>query len=134
MEGLLREDIEKGGDFCRLVVDLAVEVANNVVLESFSAAKQIGLDSITLLFQDLVMSADSACTVAHRGMQQLLDGEFASMDSASTIDLSAAAAAAEQPSGTCPLLNDALRNDESFLALFLFTSGTISCLHMQEIC
>jgi hypothetical protein len=105
MQGLLRDDIEKGGDFCRLVVDLAVEVSNNVVLESFSAAKQIGLKSMTLLFQDLVLSAESACTVAHRGMQQLLDGEVAAMDSSSTIDLSTAAV--EQPSGTCPLLNHA---------------------------
>jgi hypothetical protein len=94
MQGLLRQDIGTGGDFCGRVVDLAVEVSNYVVLESFHAAEHIGLEAITLLYQDLILSADSACTVAHRGMQQLLAGEVASMDSSSTIDLSAAAASA----------------------------------------
>jgi hypothetical protein len=101
MEALLREEIATAGDFCRQVVDLAVEVASYVVLASFTAAKQIGLQSLTLLHQDLISSADSACNIAHRGMQQLLEGEVAAMDSSSTIDLSAASA--ERPSGTCPL-------------------------------
>jgi hypothetical protein len=105
MEALLREDIGTGGDFCGLVVDLAVEVANNVVLESFRMAKQIGLEAITFLHQDLLLLTDTACTVAHRGMQQLLS-EFASLNSSSTIDLSAAAA--EHPSGTLSLQTHAI--------------------------
>jgi hypothetical protein len=101
MEGLLREEAETGGDICGLVVDLAVEVANYIVLASFNAAKQIGLDSITLLGHHLLMSADSACTAAHRGVQQLLDAGVTSLDSSSTIDLSAASD--EHPLGTSPL-------------------------------
>jgi hypothetical protein len=101
MEGLLREEAETGGDICGLVVDLAVEVANYIVLASFNAAQQIGLDSITLLGNHLLTTADSACTAAHRGVQQLLDAGMTSLHSSSTIDLSAAAA--DHPSGTSPL-------------------------------
>jgi hypothetical protein len=101
MEGLLREEAETGGNICGLVVDLAVEVANYIVLASFNAAKQLGLDSITLLGHHLLTTADSACTAAHRGVQQLLDAGMTSLQSSSTIDLSAAAA--EHPSGTSPL-------------------------------
>jgi hypothetical protein len=101
MEGLLMEDIATGGNLCGLVVDLAVESANYAVLASFTAAKQIGLESITLLHQDLVLAADSACTVAYRDMQQLLKGGAVSTDSPSTIDLSAAAAG--HPFGMRPL-------------------------------
>jgi hypothetical protein len=107
MQGLLRDEIVTGGNFCRLVVDLAVEVAHYVVMASFSAAKRIGLESITLLHQNLVFTAESACTVAHRGMQQLLEGKVAAMDSSCTIDLSAAAAA-EHNSGTLPLHTHAI--------------------------
>jgi cysteine sulfinate desulfinase/cysteine desulfurase-like protein len=95
---LLSEEIGKGGDFCGRVVKLAVEVANNIVLASFNTVQRIGLEVITLLHHDLIISADSACTVAHRGMQQLLDGVVASKDSSSTIDFSSAAA--EHSSGT----------------------------------
>jgi hypothetical protein len=125
MQWLLREEMQKGGDFCGLVVDLAIEVANNIVLESLSAAKQIGLEAMTMLYQDIVLSADSACTVAHRGMQQLLDGELASMDSSSTIDLSAGTAG--QPSGTHPLHNHANCTAECFDASFS-TTRVPSCL------
>jgi hypothetical protein len=131
IEGLLRKDIGTGGDFCGLVVDLAVRVANNVVLASFNAAKQIGLESITLLHQDLILPADSACTVAHRGMQQLLEGEVASMDSFSTIDLSVFAS---HPSGTCLLHSHDICSAESCGLLCSCTVGYISCIHMQEIC
>jgi hypothetical protein len=99
MGGLLRGEAEIGGDFCGLVVDLAVEVANNAALASFNAARSIGLQSATLLHQDIFLMADTACTAAYRGMQQLLDEEVLGLNSSFTIDLSAAAAA-EEPSGT----------------------------------
>jgi hypothetical protein len=114
MEALMREEIRTAGDFCRQVVDLAAEVSRTVVPASFSAAKLIGLEGITLLHQDLISSADSACSIAHRGMQQLLEGEVAAMDSSSTIDLSAAAA--ERPSGTLPLNTYATCAAELFAA------------------
>jgi hypothetical protein len=100
-EGLSRKDLETRGNLYDLIVDLAVEVANNEVLESFSMAKQIGIVAITCLHQDLLLSADTACTVGHRSMQQLLNSEIASLNSSSTIDIFAAAA--EHPSGTLPL-------------------------------
>jgi hypothetical protein len=100
MEGLLREEVETGGDICGLVVDLAVEVASYIMLASLNAAKQIGLESITLLGHHLLTTADSACTAAHRGVQQLLDVGLTSLHSSSTIDLSAAADG--HPSGTTP--------------------------------
>jgi hypothetical protein len=130
MEGLLQKESEKGGDICHLVVGLAIEVANDIVLESFRAAKQVGTEAMTLLYQDSVLLADSACTVAHRGMQQLLEGEVASLDSSSTIDLSAAAA--KHPSGTCSLHSDVTCSSECFEACFLHC-GSILCVHMQEI-
>jgi hypothetical protein len=130
-EALLREDIGKGGDFCGLVVDLAVEVANTVVLASFSAAKQVGLEVIISLQQDLILTADSACSVAHRGMQQLLEGEVASMDSSSTIDLSEAAA--ERPSGALPLDTHAMCTADTFCRLFLCAAGYAFCVNMQAI-
>jgi hypothetical protein len=131
-EMLSGADIEKGGDFCGRVVDLAVEVSNNIVLASFNTAKRIGLEAITLLYSDLIISADSACTVAHRGMQQLLDGAVATMDSSSTIDLSAAAA--EDPSGTLSLHSQASCTAAAFRCSIMYAVGYISCAHMQEIC
>jgi hypothetical protein len=116
MEGLLRDEVETGGDICGVVVNLAVEVANYAVLASFNAAKQVGLEAITLIHHDLLFSADSACTVAHRGMQQLLEGEVSSLNSSSTIDLSAAAP--EHPSGTLSFLLKAttlLKSDDPLL-------------------
>jgi hypothetical protein len=121
---LLREVVDTGGDICGLVVDLAVEVANYIVLASFNAAKQIGLDSITLLGHHLLTTADSACTAAHRGVQQLLDAGATSLQSSSTIDLSAAAA--EHPSGTSPL-------HSCFCSTPLFCLGLQAFCHMQVI-
>jgi hypothetical protein len=132
MEGFLREDIETGGDFCGLVVDLAFEVDNNIVLASYNAAKQIGLEAITLLHQDLILSADSACTVALRGMQQLLEGKLASMDSSARIDLSAATS--QHTSGTCLLHTQSICTAKLFASLYGYTVGSIFSVHMQEIC
>jgi hypothetical protein len=101
MRGLLRGEIGTGGDFCGLVVDLAIKSANIVVLALLNAAQKIGLEAIALTNQGFLLAADSACTAAYRGLQQLLDGEVASLNSSLTIDLSAAAA--EHPSGTPPL-------------------------------
>jgi hypothetical protein len=105
MEGLLKEETETGGDFCGLVVDLAVEAANNAVLGTFHAAQHIGLKSFTFLQQELLVAADTTCAAAYRGMQQLLDREVVALNSSSTIDLFAAS---EDPSGT-PLLSCYLR-------------------------
>jgi hypothetical protein len=55
MEALLREETRTTGELCGQVVDLAVEVASYVVLASFIAAKQIGLQSLTLLHRDLIL-------------------------------------------------------------------------------
>jgi hypothetical protein len=112
VEMLLREDIDTGSDFCGRVVKLAVKVSNDIVLASFNAVKRIGLEAITLLYHDFIISADSACTVAHRGMQQLLDGIVASKDSSYTIDLSAATA--EHPSGAHPLYTQAICTAAAF--------------------
>jgi hypothetical protein len=131
-EMLLREEIEKGGDFCGHVVKLAVEVANNIVLASFNTVKRIGLEAITLLHHDLIISADSACTAAHQGMQQLLDGAAALKDSSSTIDLSAATA--EQPSGTRSLHTQAICTAAAFTCSITCSMSFISCVHMQVIC
>jgi hypothetical protein len=131
MEGLLREEVETGGDICGLVVDLAVEVANYIVLASFNAAKQIGLESITLLGNHLLTTADSACTVAHRGMQQLLDAGLSSVQSSSTIDLSAAAA--EHASGMPPLHSRFVCKACFCSPQFLRFWGFMVSVHMQAI-
>jgi hypothetical protein len=106
VKSLLKDEVETGGDICGVVVNLAVQVANHAVLASFNAAMQIGLEAITLNHHDSLFSADSACTVGHRGLQQLLEGKVASLNSFSTIDLSAAVA--EHPSGTLFLNADGI--------------------------
>lgn len=98
MEGLLIEAVETGGDFCGRVVNIAVEVANKLVLASVDATQYIGLDSVMWLDQDFLLAADTSCTVAFRGMQKLLDGSIALQNSSSTIDLTAAAS--DESSGT----------------------------------
>jgi hypothetical protein len=128
---LLREVVDTGGDICGLVVDLAVEVANYIVLASFNAAKQIGLDSITLLGYHLLISADSACTAAHRGVQQLLDVGVTSLHSSSTIDLSAAAD--KHPSGMPPLHSCIVCAACFCLLAFTLFRGPKFSAHMQAI-
>lgn len=97
--GLLTETVQTGGDFCGRVVDLATEAANTALISSFNAAQYIGLQSATLLYDEFALAADTACTVAFRGIQQLLNEDVASQNSSSTIDLTAAAAA-EDSHGT----------------------------------
>jgi hypothetical protein len=131
MEGLLREEAETGGDICGLVVDLAVEVASYIMLASLNAAKQIGLESITLLGHQLLTTADSACAAAHRGVQQLLDVGVTSLHSSSTIDLSAAAD--EHPSGMSPLQSRIVCAACFCLLTITLFRGPKFSAHMQAI-
>lgn len=86
----LWEDIQTGRDLCGRVVDLAVEVSNTALLSSFDAARYIGLDGLNFLYEEFFFTADTACNAVFREIQELLDGEVASQNSSSTIDLDAA--------------------------------------------
>lgn len=96
--GLLSEALEVGGNYCKRVVDMAVEAANSAVFLSLDAAERLGQSLAVFLENDLMVAADTACNAAYRGMQALLEGEEAGLDSSDTLDLSAAAS--EDPKGT----------------------------------
>ena len=95
---MLDRALDIGSNFCERVVDVAVEAANNAVFSSIDTAERLGLESAAVLQNELVVAADTSCNAAYRGIQMLMEGEQASMNSTSTIDLGAAAA--EGPSGT----------------------------------
>jgi hypothetical protein len=82
-----RADLFLVTDGCMLASWLVRSVTNNTVLTLFTSAKQIGLESITLLGHHLLTPDDSACTPAHRGVRQLLDVGVTSVHSSKTMFL-----------------------------------------------
>lgn len=86
LEVLLQEDLDIGADICRLLVDVAVEASDTLLLQVSGVMQHLGLESVSL-GEQLLLAADTACTVAHRGTQKLLDESILESDSSSTIDL-----------------------------------------------
>lgn len=95
--GLLLESLDIGGGFCEHVVDLAIDAAHSAVFSTLAAAERMGLSAAAFVEQDVIDVADTACNAAFMGIQALLEGDRASQDSSSTIDLSAASA--DDPNG-----------------------------------
>ena len=80
------------------VLLLRILILLGFVFSSLNAAEHLGFDSAAFLENELVVAADTSCNAAYRGIQMLMEGEQATLNSASTIDLGAAAA--ENPDGT----------------------------------
>ena len=88
---ILERYVDTAGDICKNVVDLFIASTNQAVMSSHEAAVRLGLEE-SHVEPDALASAETACTVEHRGIQQMLDGSIVEQDNSSTIDLSAATA------------------------------------------
>ena len=100
MAGLLKEDVKAGGDFCRRVVDLAVEVADITVLLSLKASKSLGLESAASFVSSSLFAADTACNAESRSDQAQLDEVLTSTQGSSSYLVADASA----PDGAVPTL------------------------------
>lgn len=86
MTGTLEADIKTGGDFCKIVVDLALEVADITVLLSFGTSKALGLKSVKFSVGSLLFIADTACNAESRSAQMLLDEFLVQQTTSSAIN------------------------------------------------
>ena len=90
--GLLSEALDFAANYCEQVVDMAVEAANRAVFLSLNAAERLGQNAADFLENDIMVAADTSCNVAYRGIQSLLAGEQARLNSNGMLDLGAASA------------------------------------------
>lgn len=128
--GLIEELASTGGDFCGQVIDNAVQAANDALLLLLHTTQYLNLETVVTLTGDLAATADTLCTIEHRSIEKILDGDAASQNSSDTIDLHAATA--EDPSGAILALFYLLFDFRGPVCTYVHDSAEVlfACMYM----
>lgn len=90
MAGTLEDDITTGQDFCKSVIDIAVQAADTAMLLSLVASERLALDVAANLATGSLLTVDTGCNDELRTIQKLLDEHISQQNSSSTVALKAA--------------------------------------------